>query len=36
VNWKDEPAISYEVVWFDAKETFWHNDYNLELISESR
>jgi len=36
VNWKDEPAISYEVVWFVAKETFWHNDYNLELISESR
>ena len=36
VNWKDEPAISYEVVWFDAKETFWHNDYNLELISENR
>jgi hypothetical protein len=32
----DEPAISYEVVWFDCKETFWHNDYNLELISEYR
>jgi hypothetical protein len=36
VNWKDEPAISYEVVWFDAKETFWHHDDNLELISENR
>ena len=32
----DEPAISYEVVWFDCKETMWHNDYNLELISENR
>ncbi len=29
-------TISYKVAWFAAKETFWHNDYNLELISESR
>ena len=27
---------SYAVAWFDAKETFWHNDYNLELLSENR
>ena len=32
----ESPTISYAVAWFDAKETFWHNDYNLELISESR
>ena len=32
----DGPAISYEVVWFDCKETLWHSDYNLELISENR
>ena len=31
-----EPAISYAVAWFDAKTTFWHNDYNLELLSEAR
>ena len=30
------PAISYAVHWFVAQETMWHNDYNLELISESR
>ena len=29
-------AISYSVAWFDAKTTFWHNDYNLELLSETR
>ena len=29
-------AISYAVAWFDAKTTFWHNDYNLELLSEAR
>jgi hypothetical protein len=29
-------TISYQVAWFDAKETFWHNDYNLELLSENR
>ena len=29
-------ATSYEVTWFDAKTTFWHNDSNLELISENR
>ena len=27
---------SYAVHWFVAQETMWHNDYNLELISESR
>ena len=26
----------YAVAWFDCKETMWHNDYNLELLSESR
>ena len=30
------PAISYAVHWFVAQETMWHNDYNLELLSESR
>ena len=30
------PAISYAVHWFVAQETMWHNDYNLELTSESR
>ena len=30
------PAISYAVAWFDAKTTFWHNDYSLELLSEAR
>ena len=29
-------ATSYEVAWFDAKTTFWHNDSNLELLSENR
>ena len=29
-------AISYEVAWFDAKTTFWHNDEHLEVLSESR
>ena len=29
-------AISYEVAWFDAKETFWHNDDKLEVLSENR
>jgi len=29
-------AISYAVAWFDAKTTFWHNDYSLELLSEAR
>ena len=29
-------AISYAVAWFDAKTTFWHNDHNLELLSENR
>ena len=29
-------AISYAVAWFDAKTTFWHNDYSLELLSETR
>ena len=29
-------AISYAVAWFDAKTTFWHNDFNLELLSENR
>ena len=29
-------AISYAVAWFDAKTTFCHNDYSLELLSEAR
>ena len=29
-------AISYAVAWFDAKETFWHYDSNIEVISENR
>ena len=32
----DVPLISYEVAWFDAKTTFWHNDSNLEMLSENR
>jgi len=32
----DSPAISYAVAWFDAKTTFWHNDFNLELLNENR
>lgn len=32
----ESPAISYAVAWFKEQETMWHNDYNLELISESR
>jgi hypothetical protein len=27
---------TYAVAWFDAKETFWHTDDNLELINASR
>ena len=27
---------TYAVAWFDAKETFWHNDEHLEVLSESR
>jgi len=32
----ESPAISYAVAWFDAKTTFWHLDFNLELLSENR
>ena len=32
----ESPATSYAVAWFDAKTTFWHNDYNLEILSETR
>ena len=32
----ESPAISYAVAWFDAKTTFWHTDYSLELLSEAR
>ncbi len=32
----ESPATSYAVAWFKPEETMWHNDYNLELISESR
>ena len=30
------PGTSYAVAWFDAKTTFWHNDFNLEILSENR
>ena len=33
---EDSPATSYAVAWFDAKTTFWHLDFNLELLSENR
>ncbi len=29
-------AISYAVAWFDAKETFWHYDSSIEVLSENR
>jgi hypothetical protein len=32
----ESPAISYAVAWFDAKTTFWHLDFNLEILSENR
>ena len=32
----ESPATSYAVAWFDAKTTFWHLDFNLELLSENR
>ena len=27
---------TYAVAWFGAKETFWHNDEHLEVLSENR
>ena len=27
---------TYAVAWFDAKETFWHQESNVEVISENR
>ena len=27
---------SYAVAWFDAKETFWHDESNVEVLSENR
>ena len=32
----DSRATSYAVAWFDAKTTFWHLDFNLEILSENR
>ena len=32
----EHPATAYAVAWFDAKTTFWHNDHNLEVLSENR
>ena len=32
----DAPAISYAVHWFGHEETMWHNDDQLELLSEGR
>ena len=31
----EEKTISYQIAWFQAKETYWHNDYQLELYSEA-
>ena len=33
---EESPATSYAVAWFDAKTTFWHLDFNLEILSENR
>ena len=27
---------TYAIAWFDAKETFWHQESNVEVISENR
>ena len=32
----ESPTTSYAIAWFDAKETFWHLNFNLELLSENR
>jgi hypothetical protein len=32
VGWR----TTYAVAWFDAKTTFWHNDDNLEILSEKK
>ena len=32
----DLPTTAYAVAWLDAKTTFWHNDFNLEILSENR
>ena len=29
-------ALAYAVAWFDAKETFWHQESSMEVISENR
>ena len=34
-NGRGSTAPSYAVAWFDAKTTFWHNDCNLEILSEN-
>ena len=35
-NGRGGMAISFAVHWFAHKETMWHNEYNLELLSENR
>ena len=27
---------TYAIAWFDAKETFWHEESSVEVISENR
>ena len=44
--WTDPASLTRQVTltgvplmpyaWLDAKETFWHTDDNLELVSENR
>jgi len=31
-----QKCSSYAVHWFAHEETMWHNDHNLELVSENR
>ena len=31
----EEKTTSYQIAWFQAKETYWHNDDNLRLYSET-
>ncbi len=31
----EEKTTSYQIAWFQAKETYWHNDDNLRLYSEA-
>ena len=31
-----QPAERYRVAWFEARTTYWHLDFNMEVISENR